>query len=241
VDRKVKRAERIRRAPKNGWRNLLTRHLVGLPKRPAATGFLDYQPQTTLRLPFAGEWYVFWGGRLWAQNDHVVGRDQRFAYDLLMLARGNASPSHRGAGDNSDYYCCGQPIYAPADGDVVKAKSDLPDNTPGEMNAKSVRGHYVILDHGCDEFSFFAHFRQGTVVVRSGDQVRCGQCLAECGNSGLFLEPHLRYPMQNTSAPLRGDGPPAFFVERLANGRPVACGEPVARQTLRSQREFSRQ
>ena len=83
------RAETIRKFPKSGWRNLLARHLAGMTKRPAPTEFLEYQTQTTLHLPFAGEWYVYWGGRSVAWNRHVVVRDQRFAYDFLILARGH--------------------------------------------------------------------------------------------------------------------------------------------------------
>ncbi len=238
----MSRAERIRRAPKTGWRNLLARHLVGITKRPAPTEFRDHPTRTALYLPFAGEWYVYWGGRSVAQNYHVVARDQRFAYDFLILARGNTGRSYRDSGaDNTDYYCFGQPVYAPADGTVVETESELPDNRPGEMDAKAVLGNCVILDHGCDEFSFFAHFRQGTVVVRGGDNVLCGQLLGQCGNSGHSSEPHLHYHLQNTSVPFRGDGLPAFFVEYFANGKPVARGEPVARQKVRSQREFSGQ
>ncbi|MFY9950647.1 MAG: M23 family metallopeptidase [Candidatus Sulfotelmatobacter sp.] len=236
------RAETIRKFPKSGWRNLLARHLAGMTKRPAPTQFLEYQTQTTLHLPFAGEWYVYWGGRSVAWNRHVVVRDQRFAYDFLILARGHAGQSYRGSGENNaEYYCFGQPIYAPANGAVVKAENELPDNTPGEMNPKAVLGNCVILDHGRSEFSFLAHFRQGTVVVRDGERVRCGQLLAQCGNSGNSSEPHLHYHLQNTPVPFKGDGLPAFFVEYAAGGKPVARGEPVARQTVRSQREFSGQ
>jgi len=235
-------AEKIRKFPKTGWRNPLARHLVGLTKRPAPTEFRNYQTQTALHLPFAGEWYVYWGGRCVAGNRHVVARDQRFAYDFLILARGRAGQSYRGSGENNtDYYCFGQPIYAPAEGSVVKAENELPDNTPGEMNPKAVLGNCVILDHGCSEFSFFAHFRCGTVVVRSGERVHRGQLLAQCGNSGNSSEPHLHYHLQNTPVPFQGDGLPAFFVEYVADGKPVARGEPVARQTVRSQREFSGQ
>lgn len=234
------RAERIRKCPKTGWRNLLARQLAGLTKRPAATEFLDYQTQTALHLPFAGEWYVYWGGRSVARNKHALARDQRFAYDFLILARGRSGQSYRGSGENNtDYYCFGQPVYAPADGGVVRAENELPDNTPGEMNPKAVLGNCVILDHGCGEFSFFAHFRHGTVVVRAGERVRCGQLLAQCGNSGNSSEPHLHYHLQNTSVPFRGDGLPAFFVEYVADGKPVARGELGARQTVRSQIEFS--
>jgi hypothetical protein len=236
------RAERIRNFPKTGWRNVLARHLAGLTTRPAHTTFFGYQTKTALHLPFAGEWYVYWGGRSAAQNKHVVSRNQRFAYDFLILARRSNGRSCRGAGEsNSDYYCFGQPVYAPADGIVMKVENELPDNTPGEMNPKAVLGNCVILDHGCGEFSFFAHFRQGTVVVRRGDLVHSGQLLAHCGNSGNSSEPHLHHHLQNTPVPFQGDGLPAFFVEYLADGKPVARGEPMARQTVRSQREFSGQ
>jgi murein DD-endopeptidase MepM/ murein hydrolase activator NlpD len=234
------RAERIRNFPKTGWRNLLARHLAALNKRPAPTHFLDYETKTALHLPFAGEWYVYWGGRSVAQNKHVVARDQRFAYDFMMLARERTGRSYRGSGDtNIDYYCFGQPIYAPADGIVMKMENELPDNVPGEMNPKAALGNCVVLDHGCGEFSFFAHFQQGTVAVRPGDQVHGGQLLAQCGNSGNSSEPHLHYHLQNTAIPFYGDGLPAFFAEYFADGNPVARGEPTARQTVRSQREFS--
>jgi hypothetical protein len=234
------RPERIRRFPKTGWRNLLVRHLRAVVRRPALTEFLDYETHTTLHLPFTGAWYVYWGGRTAAQNYHVIARDQRFACDFLMLARGNSGRSYRGSGEsNTDYYCFGQPIYAPADGLVVKAENELPDNTPGDMNAKAALGNYVILDHGSGEFSFFAHFRRGTVAVRDGERVKWGQMLAQCGNSGHSSEPHLHYHLQNSPIPFRGAGLPAFFVEYLANGNPVSRGEPVARQVVRSQREFS--
>lgn len=236
------RAERIRNFPKTGWRNLLARHLAALPKLPAPSEFIGYQTQTALHLPFAGEWYVYWGGRSVVKNKHAVTRDQRFAYDFLILAQGRSGQSYRNTGENNiDYYCFGQPIYAPADGVVVRAENDLPDNAPGEMNPKAVLGNCVILDHGCGEFSFFAHFRQGTVGVRSGDRVCAGQLLAECGNSGNSSEPHLHYHLQNTPVPFEGDGLPAFFVEYIANGKLMPRGEPVARQVVRSQREFSGQ
>jgi Peptidase family M23 len=235
------RVERIRGFPKIGWHNLLARYLIGISKRAAPTEFLDYQTQTALHLPFAGEWYVYWGGRSAAWNKHVVFRDQRFAYDFLILAPpGYAGQSHRGSGEsNTDYYCFGQPIYAPADGIVVNAENELPDNTPGEMHPKAALGNCIILDHECGEFSFFAHFQRDTVVVRNGDRVHCGQLLARCGNSGNSSEPHLHYHLQNTPAPFRGDGLPAFFVEYVADGKPVARGEPIARQIVRSQCEFS--
>ena len=161
---------------------------------------------------------------------------------IFSFSRGRSGQSHRDKGEtNSDYYCYGQPIYAPADGNVVKTENDLADNKPGEMNPKAALGNYVILDHGCGEFSFFVHFQQGTVAARIGDRVRSGQLLARCGNSGNSSEPHLHYHLQNTPVPFEGDGLPAFFLEYLTDGKPVMRGEPLARQNVRSQREFSGQ
>jgi hypothetical protein len=236
------RAERIRQFPKTGWRNLLARHLAGLTKHPAPSSFLDYQTQTALQLPFAGEWYVYWGGRSVAQNKHVVARDQRFAYDFLVLADSDKGRSFRTTGvHNTDYYCFGLPIYAPADGIAVEAENGVPDNEPGEMNRKAIAGNYVILDHGCGEFSLLAHFQQSSVRVRSEDHVHVGQLLGLCGNSGNSSEPHLHYHLQNSPILFRGEGLPAFFVEYFADGKSVSRGEPVARQLVRSQREFRRQ
>ncbi|MGA7217707.1 MAG: M23 family metallopeptidase [Candidatus Sulfotelmatobacter sp.] len=233
------RAERIRRLPKTGWGNRLARHLAVLGKQPAPTAFFRYQTQTALHLPFANEWYVYWGGRSAARNKHVLTKDQRFAYDFLILAGGRSRQSYRTSGEaNSDYYCFGLPIYAPADGRVVSVENEIFDNAPGEMNAKAALGNYVILDHGCAEFSFLAHLRQRTVAVHYDQWVRSGQMLGQCGNSGNSSEPHLHYHLQNTSVPFEGDGLPAFFSEYVANGKSVAWGEPTARQTVRSQVEF---
>jgi murein DD-endopeptidase MepM/ murein hydrolase activator NlpD len=238
----MRQAERVRNFPKTGWRNLLVRHVAGIAKQPAGSAFLTYQTQTGLHLPFTGEWYVYWGGRAAFQNRHVAARDQRFAYDFLILARGRTGQSYRDTGaSNTDYYCYGQPIFAPANGIVVGRETELDDNTPGEMNPKFALGNHVILDHGCGEFSFFGHFQHGTVVVRSGDHVRCGQLLGRCGNSGNSSEPHLHYHLQNSSIPFRGDGLPAFFVEYLADGKLIVRGEPVARHTVRNLHEFNSQ
>ncbi len=236
------RAERIRNFPKAGWRNLLARNLMAIGKQPARTEFLAYPTRTALHLPFAGEWYVYWGGRTVALNRHITARDQRFAYDFLILARGHTGNSYRDAGeDNDDYYCFGQPIFAPAAGIVVKAENEVPENTPGEMNSNEPLGNFVILDHACSEFSFLAHFQRGTVVVRGGDRVHTGQLLARCGNSGNSSEPHLHFHLQNSPIPFRGEGLPAFFLKYLVDGKPIAQGELQARQVVRSQREFSGQ
>lgn len=187
-------------------------------------------PRTGLRLPFEGEWSVFWGGRTLTENYHRASPGQRYAYDFVITRDGS---SHTGEGTtNDDYYCHGMPIFAPATGRVVGAVDGVADNTPGEMNPGQLLGNHVLIDHGHSEFSLLAHLQLGSVAVESGDEVGEGDRVGACGNSGNSSEPHLHYQLQ--------DGPefgvarsiPAPFHSYSADGHRVDAGEPVRGQTV---------
>ena len=198
--------------------------------KEAPSQHLEYQTKSELSLPFRGVWYVFWGGRALPQNQHARVNDQRFAYDLVIMKEG---ATHTGDGKrNEDYHCFGLPILAPGPGIVHAVENGVEDNVPGTMNAERPLGNHVILDHGNGEFSFLAHFRKGGLKVRKGDVVKAGDLLGECGNSGHSSEPHLHYHLQTTPEPFRGDGLPAQFTKYVADGQPVARGEPVRGQTI---------
>jgi murein DD-endopeptidase MepM/ murein hydrolase activator NlpD len=203
------------------------------PTEPAATRFSDYRTKTNLRLPFDGEWFVFWGGRTREQNYHVIARDQRFAYDILIIRDGSSF-----SGDSkiaANYYCWNQPIYAPADGEVSESVDGIADNTPGVMNPSAAAGNHIVIDHGNGEFSLLAHFRNGTVVPKVGDHVKRGQLVGHCGNSGNTSEPHLHYHLQNAPHFGEGEGLPAQFINYVADGKKVERGEPVKGQRIRNQ------
>lgn len=214
-------------------------HVAGFAIRPAAaekpteapSTHLDYQTKTPLRLPFDGEWTVFWGGRTVDQNYHAASRDQRFAYDIVILRDGK---THSGDGSaNDQYFAFGQPILAPAAGTVVVVVDGVDDNKPGVMNPQQAAGNHVVIDHGNGEFSFLAHFRKGSLKVKKGDVVKAGQPLGLCGNSGNSSEPHLHYHLQTTPELFAGDGLPAQFLHYLADGKEVKRGEPVKGQKIR--------
>jgi murein DD-endopeptidase MepM/ murein hydrolase activator NlpD len=201
--------------------------------QPAPSKYLDYETKTELRLPFAAgdEWYVFWGGREVAQNYHAAFSDQRFAYDLLAMKAGK---SHTGSGElNEDYHCFGRTIVAPGAGVVVSVENAIEDNVPGKMNAAVPMGNHVIIDHGNGEFSFLAHFKQGSVAVEKGQKVAAGAVLGKSGNSGNSSEPHLHYHLQDAPEFGKGAGMPVFFKAYVADGEPVERGEPVRGQVLR--------
>lgn len=197
----------------------------------APTKHLEYQTRTPLRLPFDGEWYVFWGGRTLEENYHTATVDQRFAYDLVILRDGK---SHSGDGTaNEQYYCWNQPILAPGPGKVVVAVDGIEDNQPGKMNPQQPPGNHIIIDHGNGEHSLLAHFKKGSIAVKPGAPVKTGDRLGVCGNSGNSSEPHLHYHLQTAGKFGEGEGLPAQFLNYFANGKKVERGEPVQGQMVR--------
>lgn len=205
----------------------------GQRPQAAPSEFEEYQTRTPLRLPFDGDWYVFWGGRTVEQNYHVAHPSQRFAYDIVVHRDGS---SHTGDGTRLEqYHCWGQPILAPGAGTVVTAVDSLADQQIGQRDQRNVTGNHVIIDHGNNEFSLLAHLQRGSVAVRAGDRVQQGQRIGACGNSGNTSEPHLHYHLQNGPAFGQAVGIPAQFNGYTADGQPVARGEPLKGQTIRHQ------
>ena len=122
---------------------------------------------------------------------------QRFAFDFLGEDE-NGKTHHGDGAKNEDYFCFGREIYAPADGVVLEAIDGVRDNEPGVMNPYCLVGNCVVIQHRTNEVSVLAHFQRGSVAVKAGDPVKCGQLLGRCGNSGNSSEPHLHYQLQDS-------------------------------------------
>ena len=95
-------------------------------------------------------------------------------------------------------------MLAPADGTVIEVIGGVHDNAPGSMNPYSAVGNCVVIQHRKEEVSVLAHLKRGSIVVKVGDDVKRGQLLGKCGNSGNSSEPHLHYHLQNS--PVLQDG-----------------------------------
>ena len=232
--RRVARRARATQPVEIAWTLDVDGRIAGFSIRPepppAPTAKLDYQTKARLRLPFDGEWYVLQGGRTFQENEHVVARDQRFAYDFVV--RRNRL-THVGEGSRvEDYFCWDRPILAPADATVLETSDGLPDNVPGGTNAAHPAGNYVMLLLGNGEYAVLGHLRRGSLRVKAGDTVVAGVELARCGNSGGTSEPRLHFHLQDSPTLGNANGLPAFFVEYYADGKPVSRGEPVRGQSV---------
>ena len=203
----------------------------------AVTPYLNYRTRAPLRLPFAGEWTAFWGGRTVAQNYHAAYPGQRFALDLIpvedsavfaRVLRGEATRL-------TDFACFGRPVLAPAAGIVVTAIDSVPDHPAGELPPHEGWGNHVVIDHGTGEFSLLEHLKQESVPVRPGQRVGSGDVVGACGNSGRVTHPALHYDL--LTRPVEGRGTfslPAQFLDYLANSTPVPRGEPRRWQRVRA-------
>src|SRR5699024_1052259 len=109
------------------------------------------------------------------------------------------------------YYAFGKEIIAPCDAKVVLVVDGVKDNKPGVMNPIYLPGNTVILKTANNEYLFFAHFKQHSIVVEQDDEVKQGQLLGLCGNSGNSSEPHLHFHIQNAENMNRATGIKCYF------------------------------
>lgn len=182
---------------------LLSPHLPPLPVPERNT--------TPLRLPFSGDWLVYWGGDDKESNPHHrKAANQRFAFDFLGVDGTGATRTGTGEA-NEHYLCYGREVLAPADGVVTEAIDGVRENIPGSMNPFSALGNAVFIQHSELEVSVLAHLQCGSVRVKAGERVTTGQVIGLCGNSGNSSEPHLHYHLQNTPVIQDASGIKCFF------------------------------
>lgn len=85
----------------------------------------------------------------------------------------------------------GTPIYAAADGTVVKAgRAGV-----GDLN-------WVVLDHGGGVQTYYLHSWDHGILVRTGQAVTAGQTIALVGSSGHSTGPHLHLEVHINGNPI---------------------------------------
>jgi murein DD-endopeptidase MepM/ murein hydrolase activator NlpD len=113
------------------------------------------------------------------------------------------------------YEIFGRPVIAPCAGSVIVAVDGLPDMQVPQVDSDHLAGNHVILRcAGAD--ILLGHFRQGSLLVRVGQNLVVGEAIAQVGNSGNTSEPHLHVnaqargtadaPFSGAPIPIRIDG-----------------------------------
>jgi len=145
---------------------------------------------------------------------------RRYAIDWKKF-RDSASFS----GDSRDvhsYFCYGEPVFAVADGRVIRAKDGLPNNIPGHgaafhpavvLTFERLAGNTIVIDLGNGHYAHYMHLQPGSLRIKTGDRVHKAQMLARIGASGDAREPHLHFEVTTSSNLLFGEGIP-YLIDR---------------------------
>jgi hypothetical protein len=225
----------------------LTPAIGDLAGGASLTGFtsVSSQPAVVIDPPLAGDRWLVGGGCCFPPSYHriatltyngAISAAERFAIDFVQLdAAGRIVEGPVEALTSYPYF--GDPLYAVADGVVVRTLNDLPEatppNVPTDTTSENVGGNYVVLDIGDGRYAFYAHLQTGSVRVNVGDTVRRGQVLGLLGNTGNSTGPHLHFHVMDGPSPLGSSGLPYVFrtfssegtvttsLDELAEGRPA--------------------
>jgi len=207
--------------------------------------------QNNYVFPLRGVWYVGYGASF--HTGHRWAIPEEFALDIAKV--GESGLSHKGDGTRfDDYYAYGADVLAAADGRVTSVANDQqedpsamqrPDETQeayfarlqkeqGERLAKgltAITGNYVMIDHGKNEYSLYAHLQPGSVGIRVGEQVKAGEVIGKLGSSGNSTEPHLHFHVCDKPDPLMCAGIPVNFsnitIQWADLPRPIQSGDVV--------------
>ncbi len=103
---------------------------------------------------------------------------------------------------NASYHDWGAQALAVADGLVVEARDHASDNRGNRgpeqpLDLDGVAGNSVLLKLGPGRYAVYDHLKQGSARVRAGERVKAGQVLAEVGNSGSTIAPHLHFHLMD--------------------------------------------
>ncbi len=167
-----------------------------------------------LDFPLRGEWTV------WQPPGH-----EAHAFDLVAVG----GEHHRyfrdhwlrvvlGAVRVARWYGWSQPVYAPLAGVVVQASDGWPDREGVNLVRDGIRpllfrpkivhgdirpfaGNYVVIQ-GEAASVLMAHFRRGSLRMSVSQRVEAGHLVAEVGNSGNSLAPHLHVQVMDGPNPL---------------------------------------
>lgn len=189
------------------------------------------QPQARYEFPLKGRLYVQAGPSL--NTHHRWAVPEEFALDIVEVGEGGRTFRRDGA-TFIDYLAYGQPVFAAADGEVVKVVSTQPEdpaqfrradesqeayfqrvvawqNTMLAAGADATAGNVVVIRHAWGEYSVYAHLKPGSPVVKVGQKVKAGEMIARLGSSGSSTEPHLHFHVCDGPSAVQCVGKPVTF------------------------------
>jgi murein DD-endopeptidase MepM/ murein hydrolase activator NlpD len=126
-----------------------------------------------------------------------------------------------------DYNVFGKEVLAPGDGTISQVIDGSIDVLPGEKDRSVGVGNAIIIDHLNGEYSLLCHFKHSSIKVKVGDEVKQGDIIGLCGNTGNTSQPHVHFNLQDNSLMHKAKALPAQFKEIIVNGETKENFEPI--------------
>ncbi len=145
----------------------------------------------------------------------------RFAFDFVQTDsrrkkyhKANILKNLLGTIPSNEYYCWGQPIFAPIGGKVFRIGQNWEDNphtniwktiqlwynatyrfrpnvVNGRIEIRPNAGNHVMIQADDGYLVFLAHMRKKSIRVQEGQYISQGELIGFVGNSGNSTAPHL--------------------------------------------------
>lgn len=148
----------------------------------------------TVRYPIQASGIVVHGGPSLLTNYHYIHQSQKHSLDV----GGKLSSGMMEKGQSLlDDDCFGAALIAVADGKIAKVEKGFPDVEIGSRGDGHPAGNFVLLEFEPERYALYAHMKAGSIQVETGQSVKVGDIIGECGNSGNTSQPHLHFQIQN--------------------------------------------
>jgi hypothetical protein len=150
--------------------------------------------KTVLESPMKGVTCVVQGGNDSIINHHYPLVSQRYALDIFKVA--DDVKQVRDWKIMNDEAGFGETIYSPCSGRVAHVERNHRDNKKGQTDIEHVAGNYITVEISPNHYVLIAHLKRHSPTVKVGDEIKVGQPIAQCGNSGNTGGPHVHIQIQ---------------------------------------------
>ncbi len=197
----------------------------------------QFDNPVNIGFPLRGEWTAPLHRRKESKpRNRPIG--ERYAFDFVRVDwartgkpfyRQPASVSLLGRSSEQVLWL-GTRIYAPCDGEVIKAEDGYKERrrvnvfsdssvalknaytfNPEKNDIQTVAGNYIVMKCTDHVYAAFAHLQAGSITVSAGQVVRKGDALGKVGHSGNSTDPHLHFKLMDSSDWRSAKGIPCAF------------------------------
>lgn len=191
--------------------------------------------------PLKGEWHVPHtpGTKIPSYGTDRFGT--RYAYDFIQVDWSKKGlPAYRQGFLRyllfgmplTDYYCWGQPVYAPFDGVVVEARDGYLERSKTHIvidfyyawknnyffnlqsrNVQEIAENFIIIRSMNNVYAALVHLQTGSIRVSVGQKLKKGEHIGNVGHSGNSFALHLHFQLMDSADLSKANGLLCSFEE----------------------------